>query len=69
METFTLIVWLAANTASPPIAEFPGLTEYQCEYWSDELSQEQPKLASHCRIEREGQAINPVDRYWEPLRR
>ena len=68
METFTLMIWLIGNAASPPSAKFPGLTEYQCEYWRAELSQELPKAASLCQLEQDGQApsrINPVDRYWE----
>jgi len=62
METFTLIVWLMGNSASPPSAQFPGLTEYQCEYWREELRQEMPKAASRCQAEQDGQRINPVDR-------
>jgi hypothetical protein len=71
METFTLIVWLHGNTASPPDATFPGLTEYQCEYWIEELSEELPRwAASVCRPDSQSStAINPVHRYWKPLRR
>lgn len=66
METFTLMVWLTAGSAAP-LAEFPGLTEYQCEYRRVELRKELPKIKTSCEPIRDGNkrtTFNPVHRYW-----
>jgi len=65
METFTLAVWLVAGSAAP-VAEFPGLTEYQCEHWRAELRKEWPHAVSSCEPDRaKRQAVPPVARFWD----